>query len=132
MTASGSLGQCPGIVADPLAGLVDAIAARLVARTPAPVVDELLPVTREALAPLSLEYRPILELAQAGTLRTVWIGRRRYTKRSWLVDLADALPSAADAPAEQPVDELKAAVRKMAEREARKAAKALNATKLAA
>jgi hypothetical protein len=77
--------------------------------------DELVPITREALGPLALEYAPILALAQAGTLKTVWIGRRRYTKRSWLVALADTLPPATGDDA-RPVDDLAVAARKRANR----------------
>lgn len=79
-------------------------------------VDALVPIAAEPLAGLGLEYRPTLALAQAGTLKTVWIGRRRFTKQSWLVALADALPLATDA---APEDELAQAAAKRAARVAR-------------
>jgi hypothetical protein len=85
-------------------------------REPREAGDDLIPVSPDALEPLGLEYRPVVALAQSGTLRTVWIGRRRFTKRSWLVALADALPSATDA---APDDELAIAAAKRAKRVAR-------------
>jgi hypothetical protein len=85
-------------------------------REPREDADDLIPVSPDALEPLGLEYRPVVALAQSGTLRTVWIGRRRFTKRSWLVALADALPSATDT---APGDELALAAAKRAARVAR-------------
>lgn len=85
-------------------------------RTTSAPVDELVPVTADALEPLGLEYAPILAHAQSGVLRTVWIGRRRFTRRSWLLGLAKALPPAT---AEQPDDDIGNAVRKRARRAAR-------------
>ena len=78
--------------------------------------DGLVPVTAEGLAAEGLEYRPIVALAQAGTLRTVWIGRKRYTRKSWLVALADKLPPAT---AEVPDDDVANAARRRARRAAR-------------
>lgn len=79
----------------------------------APPHDELVAVAPKPLAALGLEYRPTLALAQAGTLRTVWIGRRRFTRRSWLAALAEALPPACSA---QPEDDLAEAARRRASR----------------
>ncbi|HEY4013759.1 MAG TPA: hypothetical protein VGM06_10495 [Polyangiaceae bacterium] len=76
-------------------------------------VDELVAIERKALKPIGLEYAPVLALAQAGTLRTVWIGRRRFTRRSWLVALADILPAAVDA---EPTDDIGLAAAKRAVR----------------
>jgi hypothetical protein len=82
-------------------------------RAAAAPADELIPVTATALEPLQLEYRPVVALAQSGTLRTVWIGRRRYTKRSWLLALADELPAATQT---APDDDLAIAAAKRAAR----------------
>ena len=101
---------------------VTALASALVAlidgltrpKASVPHLDELVPITAEALTPLQFEHRAVVRLAEAGQLRTVRIGRRRYTRASWLAELADKLPIAAShagtvAPA--PVDELMMALR---------------------
>jgi len=82
--------------------------------------DELVAIERESLRKLDLEYAPILGACQAGTLKSIWLGRRRYTKRSWLVALADTLPPATDVE-QPPADDLTLAFRRRAERLARRA-----------
>jgi hypothetical protein len=65
------------------------------------VVDELVPITPEALAPRHLEHRSVVRLAEKGELRTIRIGRRRYTRASWLAELADKLPVDLSRPVER-------------------------------
>jgi hypothetical protein len=64
---------------------------RIVVETQKP--DELVPITQADLEPFGLELRPIRRLIAAGKLRVVEIGRRRFTKRSFLLALVDELPA---------------------------------------
>jgi hypothetical protein len=91
--------------------ILDAIEERATVATPP--IDDLVPLTLKAVEARGLELRPLVRLAEAGTLKTVRIGRRRYTRASWLAGLADALPPAADV---EPADELTAAARRRAAR----------------
>ena len=95
---------------------LDVLLDALDERAPREAGDELIPVAPDALEPLALEYRAVVALAKEGALRTVWVGRRRYTKRSWLLALADTLPAAMDT---APDDELAMAAAKRAVRVSR-------------
>jgi len=66
--------------------------------------DELIPVTVEALAEHGFEHRAVLRFAETGKLRTVRIGRRRYTRMSWLAELAERLPAIKPPPPSPPSD----------------------------
>ncbi len=77
--------------------------------------DELVPLTPEALAALGLEHRPVVRLVERGELASIKIGRRRYTRRSWLAQLAEKTPIVPSRPA-VPKDDLLDAVRKRAAR----------------
>jgi hypothetical protein len=57
-------------------------------------VDEIVPVTREAIEAAGLDYAPTVRAAQTGELRTVRQGRRRLTTRVWLLAYVTALPPA--------------------------------------
>ena len=76
--------------------------------------DELIGLTPEALERAGFEHAPIVKLAEAGTLRTIRIGRKRYTTRAWLVALAEKLPPARAA--DEHEDEVTAAARRRATR----------------
>ena len=76
-------------VASAIVALLDGVTANA-AR---PTTDELIPLTVEGLAARQLEHRPIMRLADSGKLRTVRIGRRRYTRPSWLAAVAEVLPT---------------------------------------
>ena len=73
-------------------------------------VDALIPITSEALTPLQFEHRAVVRLVETGQLRTVQIGRRRYTKASWLAEMAEKLPISVPPPL-PPEDELMLALR---------------------
>jgi hypothetical protein len=85
-----------------------------------PAVDELVRIAPAPLRALDLEYNAILKHAQSGDLRTAWIGRARYTRKSWLAALLEKLPPAADA--HQPIDDIAVAARRIAERRVARAA----------
>lgn len=74
--------------------LVDVACDVLERREPAPT-DDLVPIALEPLAAIGLELKAILALVEAGHLRAVTIGRRRFTKKSLLLALVDELPHAA-------------------------------------
>ncbi|HLK40593.1 MAG TPA: hypothetical protein VKU41_27765 [Polyangiaceae bacterium] len=94
--------------------IADAVAARLGAR------DELVPLDAQSLAAYGLEHNAVARLVAAGKLRAVRIGRRNFTRRSYLLALVDELPQVRrtrdtedDAPER---DDLGEAVAKMAAR----------------
>ena len=118
-TAAGTLSASPGMATVAVEGGEVVIRVQLPTSEPA---DALVAVAAEPLAALGLEYGPVLRLAQSGELRSVWIGRRRFTKRSWLVALADTLPAATSTPDEP--DDLRAAVAKAARRQVRRTTRA--------
>jgi hypothetical protein len=89
----------PRIVA--LAAAIVALIDGMRGDAPSHAHDDLVPLTHEALAERQLEHRAVVRLAESGELRTVKIGRRRYTRASWLADLAGKL--AASAPTCRPV-----------------------------
>lgn len=72
-----------------IVALLDAVATR----AQAPTSDDLIPLTAEGLAAHRFEHKPVLRLAESGQLRTVRIGRRRYTRPSWLAEVAAGLPA---------------------------------------
>jgi hypothetical protein len=78
--------------------------------------DELIALERAALERHGFEHAPVVRLAEEGTLRSVKIGRKRYTTRAWLVELAASLPPARSA--ERGDDEVTAAARRKAARKA--------------
>ena len=90
------------------------VAAAPLASEPA---DRLIPIARGPLAELGLEIKPVLRLIAAGALKVVEIGRRRFTKLSYLVALVDELPAATSTP-EPEDDDLTAATRAAARRRA--------------
>lgn len=107
---------------DPLAGLIDALAARLADRLGVP--DELVAVAAEPLEAMGLELAAVRALVTSGRLKAVRIGRRVFTKRSYLLAMVDELPAAVSTPA-VPVethDELQEAVARAAKRKERKSA----------
>lgn len=99
--------------------LANAVAARLGDR------DELVPLSPAPLAAMGLEHAAVLRLVAEGRLRAVTIGRRRFTKRSYLLALVDELPVAKRGPGPAPDrrDALREAVEAMARRRARKTAR---------
>lgn len=97
-------------VATAIVSLVEHLSIAPGAGASPPHGDALVPINGEALAALGLELRPVARLADSGELRTLRIGRRRYTRQSWLVALADKLASAAPAPTPQCVPEAPAAI----------------------
>ncbi len=109
-----------------LDALLDLVAERLASRlSPAPV-DELVPLTAEALAKMGLEARAVHRLVVNGALKTVAIGRRRFTRRSYLLALVDTLPAVEHrntkpAKVTAPQSDLEIAVAKSAARRARRA-----------
>lgn len=69
--------------------------------------DELVAICAEGLEPYGLELRAVQTLIAEGRLRAVQIGRRRFTKRSYLLALVDELETEQPAPPRgQPVDVL--------------------------
>ncbi len=77
--------------------------------------DELVQIAREPLAKHGLELKPIQRFINAGTLKVVEVGRRRFTKLSYLLALVDQLPAPKSA---EPEDDIAAAARKRAARRA--------------
>jgi len=106
-------------LASAIVALVDALAQNMTG-TP---LDELVPLTREALAARKLEYRPVLRLADAGVLRTVKIGRRRYARASWLAALTERLPAVAMRKAQATAYDLKQDLQQQALRSAARIAR---------
>jgi hypothetical protein len=86
-------------------------------RAPREPADRLVPVERVALRELGLEERAIRRLVEGGELRAVTIGRRRFTRLSYLLSLVDELPQARAHV--EPVDDIEAAARKRARRAGR-------------
>jgi hypothetical protein len=84
-------------------------------RADAGPVDALIPISAAGLRPYGLELRPIVRLAEEGRLRSVAIGRRRYTTLRHLLALVDVLPAAVPA---EPTDDVALAARKRAARRA--------------
>lgn len=104
-----------------VAVVADAVANRVGDR------DELVALAPKPLAAMGLEHAAVARLVAEGRLRAVTIGRRRFTKRSYLLALVDELPTPKRAPApavEQ--DALREAVTAMARRSARKRMRAVN------
>jgi hypothetical protein len=86
-------------------------------RADAEPADALIPLSAGGLKPYSLELKPIVRLADDGKLKTVTIGRKRFTTLRHLLALVDAAPVVqVDAPA----DDIAAAARKRAARRASK------------
>jgi|SRR6185312_2624628 len=75
--------------------------------------DALVPLTADGLKPYKVELRAAVRLADEGKLRTVQIGRRRYTTARHLAALVDTLEPARR---EAPVDTLLLAVERRARR----------------
>ncbi|HEY1695816.1 MAG TPA: hypothetical protein VGG39_26795 [Polyangiaceae bacterium] len=92
----------------------DAVADALEA-SPRDPVDALIPLSAAGLRPYGVELKPAVRLADEGTLRTVEIGRRRFTTLRHLLALVDLLPPAKAPEAE---DDVAAAARKRARRSA--------------
>lgn len=63
-------------------------------RTDATPSDSLIAIAKEPLAELGLELKAVRKLIADGALRTVAIGRRTFTKTSYLTALVDSLPAA--------------------------------------
>ena len=86
--------------------------------------DSLVPIAGKPLSELGLELRAVQRLIAVGWLRVVAIGRRRFTKRSYLLALVDELrPVGPKARKDEPekVDELAVAVALAAARRAKRA-----------
>lgn len=79
--------------------------------------DDLVALNAAGLAAIGLELRSIQKLVAAGRLRAVEIGRRRFTKRSYLLALVDELPAAVRK-ADEDGDALRVAVAKAGQRRA--------------
>jgi hypothetical protein len=94
--------------ADALEAQAAALRAEADAIGEAPVADDLVRVRD-----LEIEARAKADLVRTGTLRTVMLGRERWTRRSWLLAAVDALPVARHVEA---VDDLAAAAAKRAKR----------------
>jgi len=82
-----------GSLRDYLHAAADAIADAVEA-SPRDPADALIPVSAKGLAPYGVELKPVVRLADDGTLRTVTIGRRRFTTLRHLLALVDVLPPA--------------------------------------
>jgi hypothetical protein len=96
--------------------LADAVAARLGDR------DELVALSPAPLAAMGLEHAAVLRLVATGNLKAVKVGRRVFTKRSYLLSLVDELPPVRQrGPTVAPGDALREALAKIAERQRRKA-----------
>ncbi len=85
-------------------------------RLDAQPVDELVAIAAEPLAALGLELRAVQTLVAEGRLRAVQIGRRRFTRRSYLLALVDELEVATAEPKAKPADVLTLAASKAARR----------------
>lgn len=88
--------------------LADALEA-----SPRDPADALIHLSAAGLRPYGIELKPAVRLADEGTLRTVEIGRRRFTTLRHLLALVDLLPPAKAPEAE---DDVTAAARKRARR----------------
>ena len=72
---------------------------------------------------LTIEARAVADLVKRGLLRTVTLGRSRWTTRSWLMNAIESLPtSSLRVVPDDEEDELVAAARRRAERTARRSA----------
>lgn len=100
--------------ADALARLARA-AADDDAAAPEVVTDDLILIAHAPLEARGFELKPIVRAVESGALRTVRLGRRRYTRATWLAELADKLTAAT--PIAQ-VDDLAEAARRRAARKA--------------
>jgi hypothetical protein len=78
-----------------LAEALSGLCSLIVEGTVPASADRLVPITPEGLKAVGLEYRPIIRLADEGTLQTRRIGRARFTCHAWLVEMLDRLPRAA-------------------------------------
>jgi hypothetical protein len=87
--------------------------------------DTLVAIAAEPLAVYGLELKPVLRLADDGALKTVAIGRRRFTKLSYLLALVDTLPAANAVNEEE--SSVVVTMRRHVDRMARRAAKARGA-----
>lgn len=86
-------------------------------RLDATPADELVAVAADPLAALGLELRAVQTLIADGKLRAVQIGRRRFTKLSYLLALVDELEAERPtSPHGQPADVLALAASKAARR----------------
>jgi hypothetical protein len=74
-----------------LAAAIVAVVDALSSASTHDTADELIPLTVAGLAARNMEHRPILRLAESGALRTVRIGRKRYTRPSWVAVAAETL-----------------------------------------
>jgi hypothetical protein len=107
-----------------LAEAADAVAraARAVAKEEEATTasaDELFPIAKVALEARGFELKPVARAAESGELRSVKIGRSRYTKTSWILAWAEGLPVApVSTSTSEPVDEIAEAARKRAARRA--------------
>lgn len=100
--------------------LVDLACNVIEQREPKPT-DDLVHVALGPISALGLELRPVQALIADGRLKTIVIGRRRFTKKSLLLALVDELPHAARAacgPAPKRDDALAKAVERAATRRA--------------
>jgi hypothetical protein len=89
---------------------------RIVIRTAAQPTDALIAFTPAGLKAHGIEFKPAAKFAAEGLLKTVWIGRRRFTSVARLLALVDVLPTASAA---EQIDELAEAVAKRAAKRAR-------------
>jgi hypothetical protein len=114
----------PAPAPDLLATLVDALAERIGARLSASPPDTLVPIAADAIDALGLELRAVQRLIADGRLKAVEIGRRKFTKASYLLALVDELPAVgrAHAVAVDGHDELQEAFAAAARRRAARSA----------
>jgi len=83
--------------------------------------DALVAIAAKPLAALGLELRAVQRLIADGRLRAVAIGRRRFTRKSYLLALVDELsPVAPTRRDDEPEDDLLVAVARAAARRAKR------------
>jgi hypothetical protein len=73
--------------------IVEFLDQLVINRPPRESGDRLIAIDAAALAVEGFEYRPIARLIAAGQLQTLRIGRRRYTRRSWLHAITNPDPA---------------------------------------
>lgn len=102
--------------ADAVARAARAIAAEGEQLSTAPA-DDLILIVPAVLEDRGFEFKPIARAVESGELRSVKIGRPRYTKMSWVLAWAERLPAAVGSASES-TDDLADAVRGRALRRA--------------